>query len=658
MRHLVLRTIIAFLIGLGITLFIFPEKKDTLAPAREQYAETFALFEKNAEELYRQYGTNALALLDAYQVEALRIFSQYDNSMRQLKPFLPLETVFSLFQQNAVQFDHVLAVFQPSIIADVYTRFGDDGLQYLCDNPEIYFLLQQYGDRLVKLANAKGPIVFSLVKKHEPEFLELYYDDALFKAMARFGVDGLLALKTYRGKASTLFEIFADDDRFASVFRTYSYQQVIPILYYFYQKPQRTFDVATAISRFEVYRLFEKPEEHEVNVLSEHVRIEHANWALQRIYESGQTFLRQFAVSEQGEVQPLPLVALTNLVESVFLRGLEQSQISSSGSDSPTASQDRRTCEFLKAALQALGLLPAEFSIAPQTTCLALQAGLPHVTTIEGIDGLIRLDEYTDLLNRYGNGIVPFVARYGRKGIDLLEQTHGEILYFSTLYGEEMMQYIQRYGLDVFTLIKTYGDQILTAIRTTNGAIIPYMQNYGNEVFSVLAQPHGEALFSLCPVFGEDLLVYAARYPVDFSRYLLKYGVLAMNAFRRDDQRTADLARQYGDNVIYYVGVHGDPALQLMKKGKLGLALLDILPEDFFLTADDRTPSTFWKTALALLRRHPTRFHYFIGILGNKLLFLPPAYCQIIFWSLASFITLLILKSGYALFKVFVASEE
>ncbi len=131
-----------------------------------------------------------------------------------------------------------------------------------------------------------------------------------------------------------------------------------------------------------------------------------------------------------------------------------------------------------------------------------------------------------------------------------------------------------------------------------------------------------------------------------------------MNAFRRDDQRTADLARQYGDNVISYVGVHGDPALQLMKKGKLGLALLDILPEDFFLTADDRTPSTFWKTALALLRRHPTRFHYFIGILGNKLLFLPPAYCQIIFWSLASFITLLILKSGYALFKVFVASEE
>ncbi len=179
--------------------------------------------------------------------------------MRQLKPFLPLETVFSLFQQNAVQFDHVLAVFQPSIIADVYTRFGDDGLQYLCDNPEIYFLLQQYGDRLVKLANAKGPIVFSLVKKHEPEFLELYYDDALFKAMARFGVDGLLALKTYRGKASTLFEIFADDDRFASVFRTYSYQQVIPILYYFYQKPQRTLMWQHTSRKSSP---FEKPEEH------------------------------------------------------------------------------------------------------------------------------------------------------------------------------------------------------------------------------------------------------------------------------------------------------------------------------------------------------------------------------------------------------------
>ena len=651
MKSVLLKIVISLLLGCGITFLVFPEKEDLLAPVREKYAETFALFGKNAEELHRQYGATALTLLDTFQIEALRIFSQYGSSVQLLAPYLPLETVFPLFQQHADPLARILAVFQPSIVAEVYTRFGEDGLKYLLDDPEVYFLLQQYGERLISLANAKGPLVFTLVKKHEPEFLELYYDEALFQAIARFGVDGLLALKTYRGKASVIFEIFADDDRFAAVLRTYSYQQVIPILYYFYQKPQPTSSITAAIANFELYRLFGQPEKQEGDALNEHIRIDQANWALQRIYESGQTFLRQFVVSEQGDVRPLPLMALTNLVESLI------SPVKPNLDNRP-ASQNIHVCESLKAALQMFGLLPAGIGVSNQATCLALQTGLLHVKTIEGMAGLIQLDEYTDLMNRYGNGVVPFVARYGRPGIDLLEQTDGEILYFSTLYGEEVMQYIQRYGSEVFTLIKTYGDQVLTAIRATHGAIIPSLQNYGKEALQVFSQPHGASLLSLCPVFGEDLVVYAARYPADFSRYLLKYGDLTMNAFRRYDQRAADLARQYGDEAIYYLGLHGNPALQLMSAGKMGLSFLEVLPEDFFLTKGAKEPSTVWEMTLTLLRGHPARFHQLIGVLGQNLLALPPVYSQLIFWTLVSVMALFLLKSGYALLKRFFTLEE
>lgn len=651
MKSVLLIIVIPLLLGCGITFLVFPEKEDVLAPVREEYAETFALFGKNAEELYRQYGMAALTLLDTFQIEALRIFSQYGSSVQLLAPYLPLETIFSLFQQHADPLARILAVFQPNIIAEVYTRFGEDGLKYLLDDPEVYFLLQQYGERLISLANAKGPIVFTLVKKHEPEFLELYYDEALFQAIAHFGVDGLLALKTYRGKASAIFEIFADDDRFAVVLRTYSYQQVIPILYYFYQKPQQTSSIAAAIANFELYRLFEQPEKQEMDALSEHIRIEQANWALARIYESGQTFLRQFVVTEQGDVRPLPLMALTNLVESLV------SPVKHNLDNRP-ASQDIHACESLKAALQVFGLLPAGIGVSNQTTCLALQTGLPHVKTIEGIAGLIQLDEYTDLMNRYGSGVVPFVARYGRPGIELLEQTEGEILYFSTLYGEEVIQDILRYSSDVLTLIKTHGDQVLAAIRATHGAIIPSLHNYGKEALMVFAQPHGDSLLSLCPVFGEDLVVYAARYPADFSRYLLKYGALTMTAFRRYDQRAADLAGQYDDEAIYYLGLHGEPALQVMSAGKIGLAFLEVVPKDFFLTEGEKVPLTVWEMALTLLRRHPARFHHLVGVLGQHLLALPPVYSQLIFWTLMSAMALFFLKSGYALLKRFFILEE
>ena len=42
----------------------------------------------------------------------------------------------------------------------------------MIDEPEVYFLLQRYGDRLLQLANTRGPIIFALVKTYQPEFLD------------------------------------------------------------------------------------------------------------------------------------------------------------------------------------------------------------------------------------------------------------------------------------------------------------------------------------------------------------------------------------------------------------------------------------------------------------------------------------------------------
>lgn len=300
---------------------------------------------------------------------------------------------------------------------------------------------------------------------------------------------------------------------------------------------------------------------------------------------------------------------------------------------------------------------PADGRLARISSCVTLQAGLSEVRTREGVEGLIQLEEYTTLMDRYGNGVVPFVARYGREGIEILENTEGEILQFSTLYGEEVMHVLLRYGSDIFTLIKTYGEQILTAIRKTEGKILPYMDNYGKEALNVLGQPHGNSLIALCPVFGEDLLVYAARYPDDFSRYVFKYGSITMNAFRSYDRQAADLARQYGDEVIFYLGVHGDPALQLIQTGKFGLTLLHVLPEDFFLIEGEKTPSGVVEIGVLLLRRHPASFHHFIGLLGKNMFSVPPISSQLIFWSFTSLLFVFILEGIFRLFTKFFMSD-
>jgi len=654
--------IIACIISAVLTFFLFAEKEKDVDPIREQYAQVFSEFEKNAEDVYSQHNTYGLEILQNHRVEGLRVLKLYGHLIESLQPYMDSETLFSICHEHGTQLEALLEMFQPSLIAETYTQFGMEAFQYVLNEPQVYFLLMEYGDRLVQLANAKGPIVFALIKKYQPEFIELYYDDALFKAISRFGVDGLMAIKTYRGMATTIFDLFADDDRFDVVLRKYGYQQIIPVLYYFYQMKSDTVTIKEGAAKFEVHKLFQQEtgdlselpvSEENDQITMEYKQFDQANWALSRIYEQGNTFLRQFDVSENGEVRLLQVVAVANMLENLLIGGLRGKippgpPLQKGGTGSESLQKEGIPCEQLTFALDILGLLPQETLFSTQARCLYLRTGLSAVVSPEGIEGLITLDEHEDLVARYGNSVIPFIAQYGKEGIQLLEQTDGEILQFATIYGRDLVHFTIKNGPDVLALVNEFGGQMVDAIRKTNGEVIPYAQKYGKDIFNVLEQPEGEGVLSLCPVFGEEILGYAIRYSEDFPRYLFKYGKLAVKALHDHGDSIVVFAQKYGDDMILYIGLYDDEAIRIVKKGKPGVFLLRVIPDNLW----EKHGKQLFQYGLPgmyfyLFINHPRRFHRYIGFLGEEILSIAPYYFQLLFWTMTILLILYILRIVY-----------
>jgi hypothetical protein len=647
--------LISCIISIGLTFFLFAEKKEEIDPIREQYAQVFSEFGKNAEDMYSQYNTYGLKILQDHRVEGLRVLKLYGHLIESLQPYMDSETLFSICHQHGTQLEELLELFQPSVIAEVYTQFGIEALQYMLDEPEVYFLLLEYGDRIVQLANAKGPVVFALIRKHPPEFIELYYDDALFKAINRFGVDGLMAIKKYRGMATVIFNLFADDDRFAGVLRKYGYQQVVPVLYYFYQMQNETITTKERAAKFEIDKLFQQEtedgselpaSEKRDQITREYKQFDQANWALSRIHEQGNTFLRQFDISENGNVSPLQVVVVTNMFEDLLMNGLQRK--ASPISPGPNSEEEGIPCDQLTAVLNILGLLPHETLFSTQARCLYLRTGLSDVTSPEGIEGLVALDEHEDLVARYGNTAISFIAQYGREGIQLLEQTDGEILQFAMLYGRDLVHFTIKYGPEVLTLVNEFGAQMIEAIQETNGEVIPYTQKYGKDVFKVLEQPEGKAILSLGSVFGEEILQYTIQYPGDFPRYLFKYGKPTMTALHDHGDSAVAPARKYGDDVILYIGLYGDRAIRIVRTGEIGVSLLRVIPEDLWEKYGEQLvqyglPGTCFR----LLINHPRKFHEYIGLLGEEIFAVGPRLLQLVFWTITAFLTLNILRFLY-----------
>ncbi len=627
-----------------MTFLLFAPNSPHSDPIRVEYQETFGTFGHNASAIYQRYGTEGLNLLQDHQVEGLGTITRYENGFQLLQPYMELDIIFQLFRTHGDRLEVLLKLFQPETIAHAYDEFGENGLHYIIDEPEVYFLLQRYGDRLLQLVNAKGPIMFSLIRTYQPEFLELYYDDALFTAISHFGIDGLLAFKTYRGMASKIFRLFAEDERFAAILRRYGYQQTIPVLYHFYHTQGAVAELNDRITTFSISQLFQTASDRTQQIAQfdqatrEHTGLDRANWALQRLYEDGNSFLRQFAISEDGSVTFLQIVSITDFLENAFIGNLKNL-----GPPSSIASPSQpESCEQFAAALDILGLLPYESLLSQQVRCLYLQAGLANAQSVEDIKGLLLLDQHEELANRYGEAVIPFIIQYGDRGIQLLQETNGEILQLVNMYGESLIGYTARYGVTTFEMIREYGEQALEAIMQTDGAVIPYIQQYGSDVFPILAQPDGLQLLLLCPAFGDDILQYAARYPGEFFQALLYYGSPVVRALRAYNKQAMTLARKHGNDVFQYLGIYGNKALRLVRTGKMGVVLARLLPDEFWQqSAEQLFRHGTVGIYLRLFFRHPGTFHAYIGQLGNTLLSVKPLYIQLIFWT---FVMLLFLS--------------
>ena len=84
-------------------------------------------------------------------------------------------------------------------------------------------------------------------------------------------------------------------------------------------------------TKFEIHKLFQPETEDESesplseksdHITQEYKQFDQANWALSRIYERGNTFLRQFDISENGDVRPLQVVVVTNMLEDLLIGGV------------------------------------------------------------------------------------------------------------------------------------------------------------------------------------------------------------------------------------------------------------------------------------------------------------------------------------------------
>ena len=131
---------------------------------------------------------------------------------------------------------------------------------------------------------------------------------------------------------------------------------------------------------------------------------------------------------------------------------------------------------------------------------------------------------------------------------------------------------------------------------------------------------------------------------------LLKYGALAVRAFRDYNDEAADLSRQYGAFVIPYLGLYGNKALQLAKYGRIGAALLPVIPEEMW-QAEEQT-FRLSRLYLSLLWRHPEQFHEYIGSLGPAIFSLHPFYMQLVFWVLVVMCLLYVVRGLYKLLRM------
>ncbi|MEK7291578.1 MAG: hypothetical protein AAB013_06645, partial [Planctomycetota bacterium] len=223
-------------------------------PVYNIYKDVFEQFGDNAERLYKQYGIFTLEFLKEYKIEGLALLEKYGREITNLYPLLDYRDIFHLYNDQGNNINN-LHIFSPESLAKFYKDFSDEGVRFISNNPENFFLIsedKEKGLELMNLANEKGDIVFPLARKHGTAFARLYDKDVL-NAVIKFQEDGLLAVKEFGEKAKILFNLFIDDDTFYHVIKTYGHKQTIPIIYLFYDNNDFNNQVYDYLRKTKVY---------------------------------------------------------------------------------------------------------------------------------------------------------------------------------------------------------------------------------------------------------------------------------------------------------------------------------------------------------------------------------------------------------------------
>ena len=591
--------LISFTLGTLSTFYIFPTQA---APdyLRREYPQVFKTFGSHAEKISRTYGKFGLEFLKDYNLDGLFLLEKYGGRLSELANHLDKESLHTLYMTFGERLDAINGLIHPSAISDFYKKYGIEGMPYLLEDPENYFLLQTYGSPLIQLAQEKGDVILPIVRSHGLEFVKKYYDAQFLDLLARFGEDTIPALKRYGDRAQAVFQHFSTDEKFQRVLKRYGYSQTIPILYHFLKENK-------------------------------------AQEALNSIDELGNNYLDRFEILEDGQVVRQYVATGSNAIGNFFTGGAKQYERKKTRGE-PITSWDR-----LAVALDILGVLPVGALFSEGARVAIVGKGLKVTRTSRGVKGLVKLSsEEGALLAKYGEEVIPFVAKHGDEGIQALKATTGEkVLALSQSYGDEVVKYGARYGDTAIQAIDRYGEDLLKLASQHGEGVIPLVAKYGDTGLQTV-KIHGRGLVQLSELYGDDLVRYTSQYGDDFLKYTTKYGEDALKAVERYGDEAMQLARRNGDEVLPYLARYGDEGLQLARQGKAGMAVLKSFPKSALGPYTQKILKFgLWGAAAVLFFTYPSLVNNFLSSIG-QLLGVPSFLLPLLFWTLIFFLLFLV----------------
>lgn len=627
---------------------IDPITNNLVNPASFNFKDVFNQFGDNAERLYQHYGIFALEFLKEYKIEGLALLEKHGREMANLYPLIDYRDIFRLYNNPDNNRDN-LHIFSPETLATFYKTFGDEGVKYIANNPENFFLINEdteKGIEFIHLANEKGDIVFPLVRKHGITFARLYDKDVL-DIVIKFQEDGLLALKEYGEKAKILFNLFIDDDIFYQVIKTYGHKQTIPIIYLFYDNKDFNSQIYSYLKTTSAYEWISYwwygIETSAADVQNDAtIRRENAQRAIHLIFELGNDFIDRFEILDISNVKEETVTTITNKLRNFFISDIERV------SRKRIRQEDITFQDKLFAGLDLLGFVPIGSGISKMAKLAA--KGARFARTTKGFRGIIHLTE--DLVETYGDDAVQFVARYGDDGIRVLKATDGKILKLSQQYGDDTVRYLTKYGPDAENVIEKYGDEVLLLARQYGDDVVKYTVLYGDDGLRVV-QKYGKDVVLLSAIYGDDVIKLSAFYGDDIIPYVSKYGSSGIKVIGKYGKDVMRLAKKHGDDVVKYVGMYGDDGIKLARKGKAGLLAMRFMPPKVFSRCIKFVKYGLITTIFFTFATHPIAFlsgmiHAIAWLFGTS-----PIIVAIVLGLIATFLLIRFLKKFKIILKPF-----